>query len=78
MSLSGQGSERRVGGGGGKGSGERVGVSWKNFFCIKAGLFHSDHLFSHGEKPHCWYPGIALHVFVLEGHSILHLIHADL
>lgn len=29
-------------------------------------------------SPHCWYPGIALHVFVLEGHSILHLIHADL
>ena len=54
------------------------GVGWKNFFAIKTGLFHSDHLFSHGEKPHCWYPGIALHVFVLEGHSILHLIHADL
>lgn len=42
------------------------------------GLFHFDHLFSHGEKPHCWYPGIALPAFVLVGHSILHLIHADL
>lgn len=55
-----------------------MGVGWKNSFSIKTGLFHSDHLFSHGEKPHCWYPGIALHVFVLEGYSILHLIHADL
>lgn len=42
------------------------------------GPFHFDHLFSHGEKPHCWYPGIALHAFVLVGHSILRLIHADL
>lgn len=30
-----------MGGGGGRetGSGERVGVGWKNFFSIKAGLF---------------------------------------
>lgn len=55
-----------------------VGAAWKNFSSIKTGLFHSGHLFSHGEKPHCWSPGIAMHVFVLEGHSILHLIHADL
>lgn len=59
-------------------SGRRRGeAGWKNFFFIMTGPFHFDHLFSHGEKPHCLYPGIAPHAFVLVGHSILHLIHAD-
>lgn len=67
-----------VGGGARNGKWGTCGGGLEEFLFHKGWPFHSDHLFSHGEKPHCWYPGIALHVFVLEGHSILHLIHADL